>query len=279
VQRAKINIIHRTPTTNNKSQNTSAITNLPNKANGMASLENPLANSPSSIEWMQTMELSYEASSNPPDTVCFSCGKPPKMESSGLSKCAKCGIASYCSRECQIKDWKEGRHRLACPSYRRLKKLALNNHVTQTIIRNEIFGRIRFYACPYAIFKTQELGNGFLFVQSNNTLQDLSLHISKDTTGRILERSVLMHFLTMGEFDVDLVSDDFEMAAVRTELQKLVSTYNQKKELILLFRSRCGHVALGKGVLVPDYGICKKLGQDYYSENTAGSVQLNLDDI
>jgi hypothetical protein len=38
-------------------------------------------------------------------------------------------------------------------------------------------------------------------------------------------------------------------------------------------------VALGKAVLVPDYGICKKLGEDYYANNPAGAIQLNLDDL
>jgi len=150
---------------------------------------------------------------------------------------------------------------------------------TQTTVRNEIFGRIRFYACPYAVFKTQELGKGLLFIQSNCTLAQLSLTIPKDTTGRMIERSILMHFLTLGEFDADVISDDFEMAATRTKLQELVNTYNSEKEVVLLLRLRCGHVSLGKGILVPDYQICKRLGADYYAENPAGAVQLNLDDL
>ena len=88
-----------------------------------------------------------------------------------------------------------------------------------------------------------------------------------------------MHFLTMGEFDQEVLRDDFEMAEVRGTLQNLVKTYDSQKEVIMLMRFRCGHVALGKSVLVPDYKICKKLGSDYYASNTAGAVQLNLDDL
>ena len=117
-------------------------------------------------------------------------------------------------------------------------------------------------------------------MQSSNTLQELSLLVPKDTTGRAIKgRSVLLHFLTMGEFDADVVSDDFELAAVRTQLSAAVSAYDPKKEMVLLLRLRCGHVALGKAVLVPDYGICKKLGQDYHAESTSGALQLNLDDL
>ena len=46
-------------------------------------------------------------------------------------------------------------------------------------------------------------------------------------------------------------------------------------------RFRCGHVAIGVAslVIVPDYPICKSLGQSYFSEVNEGALQLNLDDI
>jgi uncharacterized protein Veg len=40
--------------------------------------------------------------------ICHSCQKSVEK----ISKCAKCRIASYCSRECQIKDWKN--HKIIC---------------------------------------------------------------------------------------------------------------------------------------------------------------------
>ena len=226
------------------------------------------------MDWIQSLDLGYDLLA-PPATVCFSCGK-----SSPSSKCAKCGMA-YCSRECQIEDWKQGRHKHACASYARLPLLVAKETMenTRRTVCNEIFGRIRFYVCPYAVFKTLELGKGFIYLQSNSTLLQLSLSIPKDITGRSMERSILMHFLTMGEFDADVISDDFEMAAIRTKLQELVNTYKSEKEVVILLKFRCGHVSLGKGVLVPDYQICKRLGVDYYAENTAGAVQLNLDDL
>ena len=92
-------------------------------------------------------------------------------------------------------------------------------------------------------------------------------------------RSILMHYLTLGEFDAEVCRDDFEMAVVRNKLQELLKEYDEHSEVIILLRLRCGHVALGKAVLVPDYGICKKLGQDYYAHNPAGAIQLTLDDI
>ncbi|CAJ1958008.1 unnamed protein product [Cylindrotheca closterium] len=238
-------------------------------------IDNPLAKSPNIVDWVQSLDLGYDEPTRSA-AICFYCGK-----SSPSSRCGKCGIAFYCNRECQTIDWKNGRHKHACASYIRLSSLLGGNdrESTQTTVRNEIFGRIRFYACPYAVFKTQELGKGFLFIQSNCTLAELSLTIPKDTTGRVVERSILMHFLTLGEFDADVISDDFEMAVTRTKLQELVNMYNPEKEVVLLLRLRCGHVSLGNGVLVPDYQICKNLGVDYYAESTAEAVQLNLDDL
>jgi hypothetical protein len=246
-----------------------------------SSLDNPLSKAPSIVDWVQTIELGYDEPS-PLTKVCFSCGeKPVDGDQKQLSKCAKCEVAAYCGRDCQTNDWKNGGHKRACASYKRLSSLNTteSSDDTKETIRNEVYQRIRFYACPYAVFRTAELGNGFLFVQSDTTLKDLSIGIPKDTTGRQLTRSVLLHYLTLGEYDAEVCRDDFEMAMVRSKLQSLVEEYDAEKEVVLLMRLRCGHVAVGKAVLVPDYLICKQLGNDYYASNPAGAVQLNLDDL
>ena len=241
-------------------------------------LENPLLKVPQPITWVQTLELGYVEPS-PASVVCFGCGKEAGGDDcSKLFKCSKCHVAAYCSRDCQVKDWKEGRHKLACPSYSRLDKIRQEDVAEQ--IRNEVVTRIRFYACPYAVHKTLELGNGFLFIQSDTTLENVSLAIPKDRFGRTLPtRSILIHFLTIGEYDSEVCRDDFEMAVVRKNLQELLEGYDECTEVVILLRLRCGHVSLGKATLVPDYRICAKLGQDYYSDNPAGALQLTLDDI
>lgn len=237
-------------------------------------IENPLANQPNVIQWIKEIELGYNENA-PLSLVCFSCGTKTAEK---LSKCSKCGVAAYCSRECQVKDWKEGRHKMACPSYARVAKAPLCE-VTKQSVRNELFARIRFYVCPYAVYRTAELGRGFLFLQTDRTLQDMSPYIPKDCTGHTILRSVLLHFLTLGEFDSEVCRTDFELALMRTPLKEAVETYDTEKEVVLLCRFRCGNMSLGKAVLVPDYRICKKLGQDYYSGNSAGALQLNLDDL
>jgi len=66
-----------------------------------------------SIDWLQCMELGYVGESSQDNPVCFLCGKSNVK----LSKCAKCCVAGYCSRDCQVEDWKTGTgggHRHSC---------------------------------------------------------------------------------------------------------------------------------------------------------------------
>jgi hypothetical protein len=90
-------------------------------------------------------------------------------------------------------------------------------------------------------------------------------------------RSVLIHYLTMGEYDTEVCRDDFELAAVRSTLLEAVDSYDPQTSVVLLMRFRCGHVAIGISPLVPDFSICKSLGKDYYDDNSTGALQLNLD--
>eukprot|EP00957_Ditylum_brightwellii_P072755 5529708-Ditylum_brightwellii.AAC.1 len=44
------------------------------------------------------------------------------------------------------------------------------------------------------------------------------------------QRSVILHWLTMEEYDKEVCRDDFEMAAMRNELKPAVETYDDKVE-------------------------------------------------
>ena len=238
-------------------------------------LQNPLAEAPTVVQWTQHVELGYNPPADAP-IVCFHCGKEP-TDAVRLAKCSRCAVAAYCSRDCQVADWKTGQHKLACPTFARAANLTPE---TQQAIRNDLYARIRFYACPYAVVRTKDLGRGFLFVQAHQTLRDLSVCIPKDFSGRSSgTRSLLIHFLTLGEFDAEVSKEDFELSLVRPALKEAVDAYDQEKEVVLLTKFRCGHLAVGKAMLVPDYKICLKLGQDYYADNPSGALQLNLDDM
>jgi MYND finger len=244
----------------------------------------------------QALGVAMEQADSSSVPTCPGCGLAQTAEPPRLSKCGQCKVASYCRKECQVSDWRSS-HKLACASYARISLLEQeqkrHQHVADVTsaavdvgacahARNEIFARIRFYACPYAVIKETTLGRGFLFLQSDQTLIVQSLALPKDVTGRSTGmRSVMVHYLTLGEYDLEVCRDDFEMTAVRGALQEAVASYDVSKEVVVLMRFRCGHVALGTAVLVPEYSVCKALGREYYASDTSsiGALQLNLDDV
>ena len=234
-----------------------------------------------SVDWLQCLELGYDGAVPRGDPVCFHCGKSNVK----LFHCAKCNVAGYCSRECQVNDWKSGAnggHKHSCQAYARVGvNMQIDRQEDKASARKDIFTRIRFYACPFAVHKEGILGKGFLFVQSDCTLAELSLPIPKSSSGRPLNnvRACLLHYLTVGEYDSEVCRDDFELTAVRSKLQEAVHSYDSQTSIVLLMRFRCGHVALGVAPLVPDYSISKRLGKDYFEQSTAGALQLNLDDL
>jgi len=252
---------------------------------------------PAAVIWSKAVELGYESPAGAkqhqqeshqegqpatqPKAVqacCFQCQTKPEK----ALKCSKCHVATYCGRDCQVKDWK-AKHRAACDAFRRVGPQMLfldkatEDHKADA--RRDIFQRVRFYACAYTVNQASKLGRGFLFLQSDKTLAAMSLTHPQDAFGRpIVNRSVLLHYLTLGEYDSELCRDDFEMATIRNELKELIENYDESTHIVLLMRFRCGHLALGKAVLVPEYSVCKKLGVDYFGENPPPSLQLNIDD-
>ena len=158
--------------------------------------------------------------------------------------------------------------------------MTIEKEKDQALARDSVLNRIRYYSCPYAVHKAQSLGRGFLFIQSTQTLATMALAKPKDSYGRpTTTRSLLIHFLTVGEFDSEVCRDDFELATVRTKLLEAVENYNEQKEMVVLTRFRCGQVALGLAPLVPDFAQCKQLGQMQFSEITAGALELQIDDM
>jgi MYND finger len=237
----------------------------------------PILNAPiQPIAWIKTLELSYAESAPPQSALCFHCGKLQQQ----LLKCGKCKVAGYCQKECQVADWKKN-HKLACASYARVgPNMTIQTEKDMQDARNEIFGHMRFYVCPYAVHKQSALGRGFLFIQSDQTLAVMSIAHPMDSSGRPTGmRSIMVHYLTLGEYDHEVCRDDFEMAAVRTELQRAVANYDEETKVVMLTRFRCGHVALGTATLVPEYNVCKQLGRDYFAATDAGALQLNIDDV
>lgn len=240
----------------------------------------------SAFDWRRCVELGYadgpDSNDDMAPPVCFGCGKQAEK----LSRCSKCQVASYCSRECQVSNWKSGPgggHKFCCDAYKRVgTDMMIIFPEDKESARRDVFQRIRFYACPFAVYRCESVvkSRGFLFIQSDSTLAEMSLPVPILANGRPCKknRCVLMHFLTIDEYKQELCKDDFEMATVGKELASSIEEYKESDEIALMMRFRCGHLAVGITKLVPDYNLCKTLGKEYF-ENAGPAVQLNIDDV
>ncbi|EJK75584.1 hypothetical protein THAOC_02690 [Thalassiosira oceanica] len=102
----------------------------------------------------------------------------------------------------------------------------------------------------------------------------MSLPSPKLSNGRVYpkQRSILLHWLTMEEFSKELAMEDFELASVKKELKEAVEDHDS--------RPSNTHVGLGIVPLVPDFNLCKCLGEQYFGNGEAsGALQLNIDDV
>jgi hypothetical protein len=257
---------------------------------------------PSSVSWLASAELGYALDHGDQHSalgtnqhvkkkgspLCWGCQNARAVEDGGgsasLRQCGRCRSVAYCSRECQTLDWKQ-RHKRLCDSYRQLTQdgvghLLLRETADKGAIRTSIFSKIRMYACSYSVYQSRALGKGFLFVQCTVTLALMSLGMPVHLNGEPLteRRSLFVHFLTLGEFDVEVCREDFELAMLRPQLKEAIETYDPEKEVVLLVRFRCGHLAVGMASLVPEYSACVRLGQEYYGERGADPLQLDIDD-
>jgi len=262
------------------SSNSSANTTTSNNKNNTQVPEKP------PIRWIKSMELSYEVPSESE--------QQPSSSSSSSSTAASASKATSQpqANSCSLSDSKKKE------------------------IRDTLWRSIRFYATPYSIFHSQTLGRGFCFIQSPNTIFQISLlpevfkavelqKLKKNTNNnkqqkqekvdatttetekvmqmQIPSRNVLIHHMTLKEYDSELcMKADFELCSVREELIKAVNEHKRKEEMVLLMRFRCGHVALGvvNPPMQPDYKLALSLGRTYFGHDTSGqALQLNLDDM
>ena len=102
--------------------------------------------------------------------LCFACGAE-----GAKSACAKCVVARYCTRECQVADWK-ARHKQGCAAFKTLgvaQKFA--DAVSAGSATDALVGKMRLYAFPFAIQSLRTAGRGFVFLQSDTSLDVLSL--------------------------------------------------------------------------------------------------------
>eukprot|EP00904_Undaria_pinnatifida_P003552 jgi/Undpi1/13198/HiC_scaffold_8.g02860.m1 len=233
------------------------------------------------------LDLMYElagekATARAPPGLCLAncqradCGNAEVPTGPAFCCCSKCG-AKYCGRNCQVSDWKAG-HKKMCEQLREMREggaARIKQPLNRQNVMARILGRVRLYLCPFAVCHGEVQGRGFVFVQTPNPVLELEYLQPVNSNGRKLDRSIILHFLSMGEFVDAVLQDDFELGVIRSPLETAVNSYDRKKEMVVLVRARCGYMAVVVLPLVPELAVCRQLGVEYREKD---ALQLNLDE-
>ena len=209
---------------------------------------------------------------------CFRCGA-----GGAAATCAKCGVACYCSRECQKADWGKGGafggHKSLCERYKwlgREQRVPPEEHRT---ILTELITRTKLYVCPFFVHHAEASapGSGFGFVQSECTLAELALPAPRDVWGRPLAqpRSLVIMWMSLEEFP-EYVAETGDTRAPPAELLATAAAARAEDELLLLVRTSCGACAALVVPVVPELRVCRTLATEYAGKPV---LQLDLDDL
>ena len=221
--------------------------------------------------------------------LCFACAAR-----SPVAWCAKCGVAGYCSRACQTADWKRGKwggHKAQCAAYKVLgrQQLLATSSVRRAAIE-ALLASVRLHLCPFALAhgsggtrgnaksKTgTESPRGAVFVQLGCTLTQLALPAPRDCFGVVLppgERSLLLHWVTLAEFDAEIVLTSPAFARARPMLAEAIAKHDDETEVVTLVRAHCGFVAVVVQMLVPERRVGITLAKEFEGRE---AVQIDLD--
>ena len=206
---------------------------------------------------------------------CFTCARPAPE-----SKCAKCQVALYCSRKCQVADWKM--HKLICDQFKLVANMQSCECRRQ--LAENLLTSMRLHLSIFATHHADLRGRGFLLVESAETFSRLVLPqagqgIIRDVNGHGLpeHRQVVVHFLTANEWNsTPELSGDERTRYLCADIASAASALDPEAECLVLLRMKTSS-ALVSMPLVPDANICRRLAEHYAANKDA--LQIDLDDF
>jgi len=129
-------------------------------------------------------------------------------------------------------------------------------------VASKLLCKLRLHLGPYTLAHYDRQGRGFGFLQSTATAGELFLSRPINRLGHPVQRHVLLHYLTWGEF-------------VSVVLEALAA-YDPEVEYVAVVKLRCGFLGVFRVPLVPHAAACRRLAEDYAWAERA-SVTLELD--
>ena len=231
-----------------------------------------------SVEWLLSLDLEHEQKSTlseaPPCCSNKQCAQKNGPQP-GSGNCSRCGGAWYCSRGCQVQNWKL--HKIICS---RTKSFVEGNWEKDdqaqkaTVVR--LLRKIRLYALPFACAH-ETVGPGLLLLQTSNSFNDFALLEAtvNPRSKQKFERAVLLNFFSLGDFKDSVVKDNSELVSVAAALELALDDLNHDSHVLAMCKFRGGRIELLKMPWVPDRSVCRALASDYLGKEC---IQLNLED-
>ncbi len=208
---------------------------------------------------------------------CRGCGKVEsgtRSSSSGgeiakkkFSICSKCGVSAYCSRDCQVLDWKRG-HKKNCTQYAAIRT---GKRIDHRLVLEKLIRKSHMYLNPFYIAKRKGKGPGFLYLNSKNTLEQLYLTVPVDMDGNPFVRSAICRFVTKNDFR-SMVKQNFELAVIQKKL--FDCNMNSKETVPIVIMLRCGVYVVLEITYFPSFVVCERMSGHHDKDE---KLQFSLD--
>ena len=189
-----------------------------------------------------------------------------------FASCARCG-ARFCSRDCQVADWKRGGcHKAMCPQVAAFRDGGFGRDQRRDAVLRGCLGRVRMYAFPHFVCHRALKGDtGALFLQSSDALEDFFFDGPVNRHGEPQRRAIFVAYVAEADFDdagLGLSAD------ARAALRGAAAGCEGGRAAVLC-KFRCGAVAVFSTDIVPALPVCNALARDYEDQPV---LQLNVDD-
>lgn len=200
---------------------------------------------------------------------CPGC-KTRQSKENKFSACSRCG-AKYCSRACQVKDWKLT-HKLICQDKKKNQEAkALNDnlectkveaHITDEEAILSVLNRLMAYTAPFAVFQFEQQAKGVLFVQTQQDLKEFRYTGKINEHKEMLDRVVICHYINETELEEDVMPNIPELEKHKGYWRAALRKYKPKSQVVLLIKTGCGWTHCITVPLEPTYQMCLGAIQD-----------------
>lgn len=208
-----------------------------------------------------------------------------QSEENIFKKCARCG-AMYCSRECQVKDWK-ATHKLMCVDRRakaasqKVESKMMDSSVSDEESVMTVLNQLMAYTSPFAVYQASQVGKGILFAQTEEDARRFRYTGKVDEAGKELNRVLYFHYVTEKELETEILPNIPELEKHKGQWRKHLKKYLPKSQLVMLVKTGCGFSRCQVVPLEPKYQMCLGAIHDnlkMYQEMDQLEVNLDTDE-